>query len=107
MQINRVFGECLVHSGLRERSGVATATVLRNAFACMRARLEDANTSSAHQAAVTGAIARAIQDDPSLKDDEKTELQNVLRSAFADSPYTPTEPAMRSFKIGFLSRVTF
>jgi hypothetical protein len=107
MQVNRIFGECLVHSGLHERSGMVTVKVLSDAFACMRARLEESKTSRANQAVFTQAIARAIQADPELADSDKEELQAVLRSTFAEVGDKLAVTPLRAVSSRFLSRVVF
>ena len=106
----RIFDECLEkHVGVSERWGVATVTMLTDAFACMRSRLEESKASDEDRSTFVDVIVRAIQGDPALTkyDRDKGELQKVLRFAFEATPYEPTKSPMLAPKISFLSRVRF
>jgi hypothetical protein len=106
----QIFDECRgQHPSLKSDAGAASIDVLKNAFACMAARLEKEKATDDERRVFIEVIAQAIQGDPAMAlpkyERDKVELQKVLRAEFAGTAYALTEPLAAKFS--FLSLVHF
>ena len=99
-----IFLAALKKFGLSNGHGTVSLTNLKNAFICMRLRLEEQRTTASDErTAFLAAIRAAIDDDPSLTDAQRKAAHDTLDSAFD----ILRKPDVASIAGSFLSRVKF
>jgi hypothetical protein len=101
----RVFDEALQRMRVTKGRGVALLTDLRDAFARMKLELDGLGANDAHRDAFVDAIARVVDDEPTLAADERAALRGALQSAFQKIPLPKT--TVLAVKCEFLARVRF
>ncbi len=99
-----IFWAALKKCGVSNAHGTVPLTSLKNAFICMRLRLEEQRTTACDErTAFLAAIRAAIDDDPSLTDPQRKAAHVTLDSAFD----IVRKPDVSSITGSFLSRVKF
>jgi hypothetical protein len=100
---NEIFLASLKKCGLNGQ-GTVPLMSLKNAFICMRLRLEEQRTTVSDERKVfLAAIRAAIDDDPSLTDAHRKAAHDTLDSAFD----IVRKPDVTAITGSFLSRIKF
>ena len=105
----RIFEECIRPLKLGNTGGATSLTVVREAFVCMRRRLQSAGATEDDRRAFAGVLETAIQEEPGFASDryqrDKADLIALLHASFADVPCDVSETL--AVKLNFLDRVRF